>query len=491
MSTTTSIGSPAPSLTSLAASGGHDSRAHSVQFYEDDAFLLDEVSRFIGSALGAGDAGIVIATRAHRAGLARLLTARGLDTALAMAQGRYIALDAAETLATFMRDGWPDATRFANEVGGVIVRATEAATGERLHAAIFGEMVSLLWAQGRHEAALQLEHLWNGLARGHAFHLHCAYPLSVFRQADDGARMEQVCAVHSGVIPAESYTSLLTDKERLRAITLLQQKAQALEIEVEERKSAEQALQERNQQLREAVAARDVFLSVAAHELKTPVTGLRGFAQLLLRDMQRKGEIAPERLASALSTIDVQSKKLHQLVERLLDTAQIEAGKLRIEPISTDLIALVHAVLAQYQDSASHALVVAGPTRLDARVDPVRFEQVITNLLDNAITFSPQGGSVMVELGQGDDGVIRLTVSDEGMGLASDQREAAFERFHQAHSAGHLSGLGLGLYITREIVELHGGSVRIEQPEHRGTRVVVTLPPAAVSDAQIETDSAP
>ena len=115
----------------------------------------------------------------------------------------------------------------------------------------------------------------------------------------------------------------------------------------------------------------------------------------------------------------------------------------------------------------------------EATVDPLRFEQVITNLLDNAVKFSPDGGRVTVGLGYDDDGGIRLSVTDEGVGIPPEQREAVFERFHQAHGAQHLSGLGLGLYITREIATLHGGCVWIEQPAHRGTRVVVALPPAA------------
>jgi signal transduction histidine kinase len=330
-------------------------------------------------------------------------------------------------------------------------------------------MVALLWAEGKREAALRLEHLWNDLAQTHAFSLRCAYPLRFFGRVGDAESIGAICAVHSGVIPAESYTALCDEEERLRAITLLQQKAQALETEIEERKKA-------NQQLRAAAAARDGFLSMAAHELKTPITSLRGFAQLLLHDVRRKRQIAPDRLASALETIDRQTRKLNQLVARLLDTAQNEAGALRIEPVSTDLVALVHAAFAPYHDYAHHSFVFEGPAQLQIVVDPVRFEQVLTNLLDNAVKFSPDGGRVTVGLGQDDDGGIRLSVTDEGVGIPPEQREAVFERFHQAHGTQHLSGLGLGLYITREIVTLHGGRVWIEEPAHQGTRVVVALP---------------
>ncbi|MDB5074058.1 MAG: sensor histidine kinase, partial [Chloroflexi bacterium] len=216
---------------------------HNVQFYSDDAFLLDDLSRHIGSALGAGEAGLVIATKSHRDGLAQRLTARGLDLNLAATLGRYVALDAAETLSKFMVGGRPDAERFAGVVGGVIARATAGRQGERVRVAAFGEMVALLWTAGQSDAALRLEQLWNDLSRIHSFDLRCAYPMRAFSQADDGELIGKVCSAHSGVIPAESYTSITTQEQRLRAVALLQQKAQALESEVGKRKKAQLSLE--------------------------------------------------------------------------------------------------------------------------------------------------------------------------------------------------------------------------------------------------------
>lgn len=476
-----SAGLPVPSNLPLVHLDQPDSRTHKVQFYDDDAFLLDELSQFIGSALLSGDVAIVVATPEHREGLAERLQARGLDIARALGQGRYVALDAAETLLKFMRDGQPDRARFTDVVGSIIEGATSVVgRSERPRAAVFGEMVALLWAEGKPDAAIQLEELWNELAGTFAFDLRCAYPMSLFHQSDDGAPFGRICETHSHVLPAESYTSLAGEEERLRAISMLQQKAQALESEIEERKRVERTLRERNEDLRAALATRDEFLSVAAHELKTPVTSLRGFAQLLLRDMERNGKVSPDRLQPALETIEQQTRKLNQLVARLLDTAQIEAGKLRIEPAPTDLAALVRGAIEQ-QDSAHHRFVFEGPEHLEAVVDPVRFEQVINNLLQNAVKFSPEGGVVKVELRQGEQSGALLSVTDQGVGISADQREAVFERFHQAHSEGHLSGLGLGLYITREIVALHGGLVWVEGPEQGGSRFVVALPPALIN----------
>ena len=135
-----------------------DHTGHSVQFYADDSFLLDDLSRFIGTALGAGDAAIVLATPAHREALEQRLQARGLSTAKSIRQGRYIVLDAAGTLQKFMVEGFPDAARFREVLSSIVVRARGAVeSGARVVA--FGEMVALLWADGKYGAAIRLEQL--------------------------------------------------------------------------------------------------------------------------------------------------------------------------------------------------------------------------------------------------------------------------------------------------------------------------------------------
>ncbi|HEV3316317.1 MAG TPA: PAS domain S-box protein [Candidatus Angelobacter sp.] len=239
-----------PAIFSPAIDQGNiDSHGHTVQFYRDAAFLLEGLGRFIGSALGAGDSSVVIATKAHRDGLVQHLKARGLDLSLAANQGRYLSLDAAETLAKFMRNGSLDASRFAEVVGSVLARARAAAQGEQSRVAAFGEMVALLWAEGKTEAAIRLEQLWNDLAQSHSFHLHCAYPIAAFGQVADGDLIEKVCAAHSRVIPLESYTSLASDEDRLLSVVLLQQKAIALETEIAERKRIQHSLQLREAEL--------------------------------------------------------------------------------------------------------------------------------------------------------------------------------------------------------------------------------------------------
>jgi PAS domain S-box-containing protein len=211
---------------------------HSVQFYSDDAFLIAVLSRFMGSAIGAGDAAVVIATAAHRDALAARLADRGLDIARAVEQGRYVALDAAETLSHFLVNGWPDEARFVELIGGVISRAKIAARNEHGRAALFGEMVALLWQDGKTEAALRLEQLWNEIAQSHSFSLVCAYPFAGFYRQADAELFQQICAQHSVVVPDEHYT-LAREEQRLRNVAGWQQKALALEAEAGKRKQAE------------------------------------------------------------------------------------------------------------------------------------------------------------------------------------------------------------------------------------------------------------
>lgn len=228
-------------------------QAHVVQFYNDDEFLLTDLSRFIGTALGGGDAAVVICTKAHRTGLERLLKERGFDLIAASRRGKYVALDAAETLDKLMVDGMPSAERFHELLSGVITRARTASEGEDHRVVAFGEMVALLWASGNTDAAVSLEQLWNELGERHSFSLRCAYPLPGFNRTEHHDAFLHICEQHSAVIPGESFTSLETEEERFRSITALQQKAQALETERAQRWEIEQSLRRREADLAEAL----------------------------------------------------------------------------------------------------------------------------------------------------------------------------------------------------------------------------------------------
>ena len=230
---------------------------------------------------------------------------------------------------------------------------------------------------------------------------------------------------------------------------------------------------------RVAVSIRDEFLSVAAHELKTPLTSLRGYAQLLAREFDRSEAVNPERARRAATTIQVQSDKLTRLVSQLLDISRLQSGMLAVERRSADLSELVRGVVDAARGRLKHHTLLARlPETLGVLIDPLRIEQVVTNLLDNAIKYSPDGGRIDVKLRSLPHSV-ELSVRDHGIGVPPEHRAYIFDRFYQAHAGGaltSLAGMGLGLYISRQIVELHGGTIAAEFPEDGGTRFVVRLP---------------
>lgn len=240
------------------------------------------------------------------------------------------------------------------------------------------------------------------------------------------------------------------------------------------------------------VRLRDEFLSVAAHELRTPLTSLRGYTQLLLREIGRQGDAAtirsPERFERALQVINTQCTKLNDLVDQLLDLSRLDAGKLTLTPSPVDLAALVRETTASLQlTTRRYRLRVHAPEQACAWVDRLRIEQVLTNLLTNAIRHADGGEYIDVEVAQ-EGNTIRLAVRDYGAGIPPEARSRIFERYQQLQPGGVTGGLGLGLYLTRHLVELHGGSITLESPPDGGTRFVVTLP---VADAAAMATAAP
>lgn len=176
--------------------------AHIVQFYTRDAVLLDGLSASLGAALQAGESVVAVMTKAHIKGLLKRFAAQGIDAVELSKKGRLVVLDASEALAKFMDARGPDRQRFLHEFGPVIRRAAAVAQDKDKRAVVFGEMVAVLWAQRKFEAAIRLEQLWNELARTHFFSLRCAYPAKAFRGKTKSEPYATICAEHSVVIPA-------------------------------------------------------------------------------------------------------------------------------------------------------------------------------------------------------------------------------------------------------------------------------------------------
>ena len=176
------------------------SRNHEVQFYSNEARFLAGLAVFVEGALDAGSAVVVVATESHRKSLLQRMQRNGANTVAAIGQRRYVPLDAVESLSAFMDSTGPNRNRFLSIFGPVICSAKIAAGVQNNSVLVFGEMVAILWAEGRMEAAIELERLWNELAQTHLFHLRCAYPMS---QGLKGEPYAAICAEHSVVLPAE------------------------------------------------------------------------------------------------------------------------------------------------------------------------------------------------------------------------------------------------------------------------------------------------
>lgn len=240
--------------------------------------------------------------------------------------------------------------------------------------------------------------------------------------------------------------------------------------------------------IKEAERLKDEFIAIAAHELKTPMAAVKGYADMLVRNTQHEESAA---LASwqveALETIDQATNRLVELTEDLLDVARLQAERIQLHVEPHDLISLARRVMKRFQmASTRHTLsLVAQDEFVVASLDVRRTEQIIGNLLSNAIKYSPEGGSVTITIEQDDEaGLAKLSVSDQGIGIPANQQSILFNRFARADNARErgITGTGLGLYLCRELVELQGGHLWFASEEGCGSTFYMTLPLAQESE---------
>jgi len=235
-------------------------------------------------------------------------------------------------------------------------------------------------------------------------------------------------------------------------------------------------------QAQAAVQLRDEFLSVASHELKTPVTALLGYSQLLRRRMERERS-SNDRDRRAVQIIGAQTERLATLVHSLLDVSRLELGQFSLERQPVDLASLVQRIAADLQavlppTEPPHTIDWSGPDEpLIVDGDALRLEQMVQNLVQNAVKYSPQGGPITLRLAR-DAGHAVLAVSDRGIGIPHEAQARLFQRFYRArHAAAHgISGMGIGLYVVSEIVSRHGGTVEVASTEGVGSTFTVRLP---------------
>ncbi|HEY0737021.1 MAG TPA: ATP-binding protein [Herpetosiphonaceae bacterium] len=229
------------------------------------------------------------------------------------------------------------------------------------------------------------------------------------------------------------------------------------------------------------VQERDQFLSLAAHELKTPLTSIRGYVDLFVRRARQEDRLS-ERDERTLEVITRQVGRLNKLIAELLDLSRIQIGQFELARRSLDLGSLIRRVADDVRLVLTrHSLELELPDEpLVIYADELRLEQVLQNLIENAVKYSPYGGRITVSAVRQQPGVC-LSVHDQGIGIPESAREQIFQRFYRAHNANQQSvnGLGIGLYVVREIVRHHSGTIDVASQEGVGSTFTVCLPISA------------
>jgi signal transduction histidine kinase len=381
-----------------------------------------------------------------------------------------VAVDAAETLAKFMLDGWPDAARFAEVAGGLIERVRTVSGGEARRVAAFGEMVALLWIEGNADAAIRLEELWNDLARTHAFSLRCAYPMSSFCRGEHGDLLLKICAEHSVVIPGESYTTLVSEDERLRGIAQLQQKAVALETEIAERRLVEEKLRRSQSELKSLVEQRTAALrQLSSRLLNLQDTERRRIARELHDSLGQylvALKLNVEILRRSPAQVELWSQS-EELMERCI--AEVRTLSYLLHPPTMDAVGIASAARWYVE---GFGLRSGLKLTLDAPNDPVRLpdaiELALFRVLQEALTnvHRHSGASTADILIRRSSGQVILEVNDNGYGMSQEM----LDRFREAGT-----GTGVGLMSMHERARELGGTIQIESGS-TGTSVRIAIP---------------
>src|SRR5204862_7783711 len=270
---------------------------------------------------------------------------------------------------------------------------------------------------------------------------------------------------------------------RLRVAELAELNA-SLQLRIDE---ATAELKERYEQLKELDRMKSQFLSIASHELKTPITAMSGFLQVALRRVRRLSEAAgaspvAEGLRGITEQLDVvyrQTTKLARLVDELLDVSRIQTGRIEFRYGDVDLGELANEVATRMQlTTTTHEISVTRDSQSVVTADRDHLEQVLNNLVTNAIKYSPSGGAITIDVRPEDDGGVRLSVTDEGIGIPEKELDAIFGLFYRSpdRAARDAAGMGLGLYISKEIVVRHGGRIWAESAGAKGSTLNVLIP---------------
>lgn len=453
---------------------------HLVQFYEDDSFLACTVADFSVPALLAGEGVVLITTENHSLEISIEMKKRLPRMEEYLSSGQLVMLDAQDTLNKFMVNGSPDPDKFKPLIGGTISHMLSKFP--RVKA--FGEMVDLLWRENNLHGTIALEKLWTELSTSLDFTLLCAYSMENFNEEKDGMAFHQICHSHTHVIPSEQVMQIKNADEQLRIIAMLQQQSRALHKQTQDLEAEIQKKNEAEKALQHTLHLRDEFLSIAAHEMKTPLTSLRLQIQILQKNLG--GEFNPallDKVRSSVDRSDYQAKRLTNLIDQLLDLARIRLGKLKLEFAPMELCEVTDKVFSNLKQETimgdnkwfeKNSITFSYDGPVLGNWDKTRIKQIISNLLTNAVKYG-DNQPINVHITSTDKEAI-IAIQDHGIGIDKDLQHKIFQRFERATNPNYYAGMGLGLYIVRELVEAHHGSVTVKSILGEGSLFKVTLP---------------
>jgi signal transduction histidine kinase len=464
------------------SAAAHD---HVVQFYESEEFLAGSACGYLAAGVRAGEPALAIASAPHREAFARCLAGAGIDVHHAARTGQLLFLDAVETLEAVMVGGEPQWDRFRDVVGGAVETLARGPCRGRVRA--YGELVDLVARGGNARAAARIEDMWNELARGHQLSLLCAYAMRNFADDCHADAVQLLLGAHSFVVPAESWAQAGDGNARLREVVRLQQRAHALEAELERRevmeaalrgaledkKRLEERMRRQNDELARNIRLAETFMGMLGHDLRNPLNAISTAAALVARRAES------DAIAKPAIRIVRSSRRMARMIDQILDFTRIRLGKgLPLDPRPIDLADVCRLATEELEGETQ-----APRVRLEVRGDVAgtwdadRLAQLVSNLVGNALAHGLPGAPVAILVdGTGRDEV-SLAVENAGS-IPADLLPGIFEPFtaSRGRAGGAPGGLGLGLHISRQIATAHGGSIDVASSEEGFTRFTVRLP---------------
>jgi signal transduction histidine kinase len=452
--------------------------AQTVQFYDDPEFLHRIAAEVLAEGLRAGEPALAIADARGQAAIADYLANLEFDVDALRACGDLHILDSADMLSRFMVDGMPDQRLLRAAIAGPIRAMVERRPHARIRA--YGEMVDQLWREGNREAAVRLERLWNVFRAELPVSLMCGYRMKGFHGQSHAIAFDDVCAEHDCVLPVETYEPGASDREHLREVSRLQQRAGTLEVEARQRRELQGALEHAVAQRRQAQSLlgdaariRDEFLAAATRELGGPLQivhlQLLGIVQAAEQGRQA---LSPELISYRLRHAAEEVRRLSSRLSTLVDIARLKAGALALHLEEGCLAGIVKDLVDQASASLHQAGIVTRLIGVAGRWDGERIRQALEPLLDGA---TRQGGEGPVEVSlEANATTATIEVMTPGTGPDIEERDSLSDPGRM--SRPDLAESGLAFWISGQLVQAMGGNIAVRSRAGAGSSVLVTLP---------------